>query len=186
MHCLANVEQECGGVLHRSCCMLYTGHAARFKPVMLRVIPVMLRVTSVMLRAVAASRKSPWDNSRPGSLDSATGAHNDGVRLPCSFRYAVAVARPLPAGQLRQAQLPRASTGSATGRPVAEPVEAKHQGLRSWTRRKPILLVRSPEVREVREAERKSDRASDQEPLRRTLVKPQPLVRALPSMGAPA
>ena len=59
-----------------------------------------------MLRAVAASRKSPWNDLNPDILDSATGARNDGVRLPCSFRYAVVLARLLPAGQLRQAQLP--------------------------------------------------------------------------------
>ena len=172
MHCLANVGQECGGVLHRSCCALYTGHAACFTP--------------VMLRAVAASRKSPWDNSRPDSLDCATDARNDGVRLPCSFRYAVALTRLLPAGQLRQAQLPRASTGSATDRPVAEPAEAKHQGLSSRTRRKPALLKRrNTKTTLRRSAERAENRSLLQEPPRKTNLTGLQLVRALPLVGAP-
>ena len=58
-----------------------------------RFTPVMLRVTPVMLRAVAASRKSPWNDLNPDILDCATDARNDGVRLPCPFRYAVALAK---------------------------------------------------------------------------------------------
>ena len=71
----------------------FTPIMLRVTPVMLRVTPVMLRVTPVMLRAVAASRKSPWNDLNRDILDSATGAHNDGVRLTCSFRYAVVLAR---------------------------------------------------------------------------------------------
>ena len=157
----------------------YTGHAARFKP--------------VMLRAVAASRKSPWNDLNPDILDSATGAHNDGVRLPCPFRYAVVLARlPCRRGsfdrlsyrKLRQAQ--QASTSSATVRPVAEPAEAKHQGLRSWTRRKPKLLTRrDDDVTLRRSAERAENRLLLQEPPRKTNLEALQLVRALPSIGAP-
>ena len=69
--------------------------------------PVMLRVTPVMLRAVAASRKSPWNDLNPDILDSATDARNNGVRLPCPFRYAVALAKArCRRDKLRQAQLP--------------------------------------------------------------------------------
>ena len=153
----------------------------------------MLRVTSVMLRAVAASRKSPWNDLNSDILDSATGARNDGVRLPCPFRYAVVLAR-LPCRRdsfdrlsyrkLRQAQ--QASTSSATVRPVAEPAEAKHQGLRSWTSRKPKLLTRrDDDVTLRRSAERAENRLLLQEPPRKTNLTALQLVRALPSVGAP-
>ena len=120
-----------------------------------------------MLRAVAASRKAPWNDSRADSLDSATDARNVGVRLPCPFRYGVALAK-------------------APAEAVAEPAEAKPQGFRSWTRRKPKLLERrDDDVTLRRSAERAENRLLLQEPPRKTNLTALQLVRALPSVGAP-
>ena len=181
MHCLVNVGQECGGVLHRSCCVLYTGYAARFTPAMLRALH----------RSCCAQSQHP--GNRLGIIQDRVLWIPRLTRAMTASDYpARSVMRwcwpgPASTGSAtdRQAQLPRASTGTATRRPVAELAEAKHQGLSSWTRRKPKLLERAVGLALKREAERTVPVLFSQEPPRivRKKSKKGQTVRVLPSLG---